>query len=167
MHTTEEWQHKLWKGLASDRTVMLGLTEIENGYPRPMTAQVQSEDGRIWFFTARENALVQLLTQNDRAFATFASKGHDLFATIHGTLHLSNDRAMIDRLWNRFVAAWFEQGKEDPKLALLRFDPEHAEIWEDASSVVAGAKMLLGFDPKKEYRDRVADVPLTPTGRHH
>ena len=38
------------------------------------------------------------------------------------------DRAAIDRLWNRFVAAWFEKGKDDPKLALLRFDPERAVL---------------------------------------
>ena len=67
---------------------------------------------------------------------------------------------MIDRLWNRFVAAWFDKGKDDPKLALLRFDTEQAEIWLDGSSVVAGIKMLLGFDPKEDYKDHVAKVAL-------
>jgi general stress protein 26 len=68
---------------------------------------------------------------------------------------------MIDRLWNRYVAAWFEGGKDDPQLTLLRFDAERAEIWADASSLMAGIKILLGMDPKKEYRDKVADVRLT------
>ena len=67
---------------------------------------------------------------------------------------------MIDRLWNRFVAAWFEGGKDDPKLALLRLDAERAEIWLDGSSLVAGAKMMLGMDPKKDYKGKVAEVPL-------
>ena len=58
------------------------------------------------------------------------------------------------------VAAWFEGGKDDPKLALLRLDPERAEIWIDASSFVAGVKLLLGIDPKKDYRDKVAEVSL-------
>ena len=66
---------------------------------------------------------------------------------------------MIDRLWNRFIAAWFES-KDDPKLALLRFDAGTAEIWPDASSLVAGIKMLLGVDPKEEYKDKVAKVAL-------
>lgn len=73
---------------------------------------------------------------------------------------MDKDRAAIDRLWNRFVAAWFEGGKEDPKLALLRFDPQEAEIWLDGSSVMAGIKMLLGFDPKESYKDNVAKVDL-------
>jgi general stress protein 26 len=83
-----------------------------------------------------------------------------LFATVHGSLQLDNDRKTIDRLWSPFIAAWFEQGKDDPKLALLRLDPERAEIWLDGSSVVAGIKMLLGADPKKEYKENVAEVSL-------
>ena len=92
--------------------------------------------------------------------ATFASKGHDLFATIHGRLSLDNDRKAIDRLWNPYVAAWFEGGKDDPTLALLRFDTEKAEIWEDASSLVTGIKMLLGYNPQEDFKDKVASVKL-------
>jgi general stress protein 26 len=103
---------------------------------------------------------VRRLAEGNRAIATLSSKGHDLFATVHGSLHLDNDRRNIDRLWNRFVAAWFEGGKDDPKLALLRLDAEQAEIWLDGSSLVAGIKMLLGVDPKESYGDQVAKVAL-------
>ena len=76
------------------------------------------------------------------------------------SLQLDNDRRNIDRLWNRFVAAWFEGGKEDPKLALLRLNAERAEIWLDGSSLVAGIRLLLGVDPKESYKDQVAKVTL-------
>ena len=66
---------------------------------------------------------------------------------------------MIDRLWNRFVAAWYE-GKDDPKIALIRLDADQAEIWIDASSLVAGIKMLIGIDPKQDYEGKVAEVRL-------
>jgi general stress protein 26 len=83
-----------------------------------------------------------------------------LFASIQGRLSLDNDRAAIDRLWNPHVAAWYKGGKNDPKLALLRLDAERAEIWENASSLVAGIKTLFGADPKQDYRDKVAKVKL-------
>jgi general stress protein 26 len=161
MATPQELETKLWKALGSDRTVMLGLDGVEDGHARPMTAQFESERGPIWFFTSKDNTLVHELEQGarDRAIATFSSKGHDVFATIHGSLAIDTDRATIDRLWNRFVAAWFE-GKDDPKLALLRLDAERAEIWADGSSLIAGAKLLLGMDPKKDYKGKVAEVPL-------
>jgi general stress protein 26 len=160
MPTPQELEAKFWKALKSDMTVMLGLSGVDEGHTRPMTAQVDDTPGPIWFFTARDNAIVQNLDRSSRAVATFASKGHDLFATIHGQLVLDRDRATIDRLWNRFVAAWYQGGKDDPALALLRLDAERAEIWQDASSLVAGIKMLLGADPKEDYKDHVAKVSL-------
>ncbi len=164
MTTPRELEAKFWKALKSDMTMMLGLVGVDDGHMRPMTAQLDGDAGRgqIWFFTAKDTAIAEAVGGNGRAIATFASKGNDLFASIHGRLSLDNDRAVIDRLWNRFVAAWFEQGKDDPRLALLRFDPERAEIWADASSIVAGIKLLLGVDPKEEYKDKVAEVSLKP-----
>jgi general stress protein 26 len=161
MPTPNELEAKFWKALKSDMTVMLGLDGIDDGHARPMTAQIEGDEGGpIWFFTARDNHLVKNLGNGDRAIATFASKGHDLFATLHGRLSLDTDRAVVDRLWNRFVAAWYERGKDDPKLALLRLDPDRGQIWLDGSSLVAGIRMMLGFDPKEDYRDNVAKVNL-------
>lgn len=160
MPTPDELEAKFWKALKSDMTMMIGL-DGSNIIPRPMTAQLEAEArGPIWFFTARETELVLGLSSGSQATATFVSKGHDLFATVQGRLQIDNDRVMIDRLWNRYVEAWFEGGRDDPKLTLLRFEPEQAEIWLDASSVVSGIKMLLGYDPKEEYKDNVAKVDL-------
>lgn len=166
MTTPKDIEAKFWKALQSDMTMMLGLDGVEDGHARPMTAQLDGARSPIWFFTSKDNAIVQKLTQSgsgsngDRAIATFASKGHDIFATVHGTLRLDDNRLTIDKLWNRYVAAWFAGGKDDPKLALLRLDCETAEIWVDASSLVAGLKLLLGADPKEEYKDKVAQVRL-------
>jgi general stress protein 26 len=160
MPTPQELEKQFWKALKSDMTMMLGLDGVEDGHARPMTAQIEGERGPIWFFTAKDHAIVQNLNKGNRAIATFASKGHDLFATVHGGLQLDNDRAAIDRLWSPFVAAWFKGGKDDPKLALLRFDAEKAEIWQNEYSLVAGIKLLLGEDPKEQYKDKVAEVRL-------
>jgi len=166
MPTEAEIKEKFWKALKSDMTMMLGLDGVEDGHARPMTAQIDEEAngkdrGPLYFFTSKDNGIVQKLgAGNDRTIATFASKGHDLFATVHGSLSIHNDRATIDRLWNRFVAAWYEGGKDDPKLTLLKLDTDSAEIWIDASSMIAGIKMLLGADPKQDYKDKVAEVNL-------
>jgi general stress protein 26 len=160
MATAENLQAKFWKALHSDRTMMLGLDGVEDGHARPMTAQAEGDQGPIWFFGSTDNDLVSNLAKGNRAIATFASKDHELFATVHGELSLDHDVATIDRLWNPFVAAWYEGGKDDPKLALLRLDADTAEIWLNESSVFAGLKMLLGRDPKADYADKVATVAL-------
>ena len=156
----KDLEEKFWSALKSDMTLMLGLDGVEDGHARPMTAQVENNRSPLWFFTARDNGIVRKLGEGNRAIATFASKGHALFAAIHGELRIDNDRAVIDRLWNRFVAVWYEGGKDDPKLVLLRFDAEHAEIWLNESSIVTGIKLLMGSDPKKDYKDKVGTVDL-------
>jgi general stress protein 26 len=160
MAKEKELEERLWKALKSDMTVMLGLTDVQ-GDARPMTAQIEDDNyDTIWFFTSKDTEIAQKLPAQRPAMATFASKSHDLFATIHGSLSVATDPRVVDRLWNSYVAAWFEKGKDDPHLALLRFNPERAEVWIDASSFVAGIKLLLGFDPKKEYRDKTGEVRL-------
>jgi general stress protein 26 len=160
MATTQDIEAQFWTAIKSDRTVMLGLVGVDDGHTRPMTAQCEGDQGPIWFFTNRDAAIAADLGNGRRAIAAFTSKGHDLFATVHGDLRVDNNRAVIDRLWNSHVAAWYTDGKDDPALTLLRFDAETAEIWLDGSSVVAGIQMLFGRDPKLAYKDNVAVVKL-------
>jgi general stress protein 26 len=154
---------RLWKALKDDRTVMLGLAGVEEGHSQPMTAQIlhdEDERGPIWFFTSTDSDLVKALTDSHRAVVHFSSKGHDLFASLHGMLTLDNNRQVIDQLWNSFIAAWYEGGKDDPKLQLLRLDPERAQVWLNENNLWAAVKLLLGSDPKKDYKDKVGDVRL-------
>ncbi len=160
MTTPAEIEEKFWKALKSDMTMMLGLQGVDDGHARPMTALVEEAGrGPIWFFTAKDTALYQALPRHSRATSTFASKGHDLFASVHGTLTVESSHTVIDRLWNPFIASWYE-GKDDPKLALLRLDADRAEVWLNASSLLAGIKMLFGVDPKKDYASKVVEINL-------
>lgn len=162
MPSNIEIEDKFWKALKSDMTVMLGLTGVEEGHAQPMTAQFDGEAGRgpIYFFTAKDTDLVEALGAGQAAALHFADKGHDLFASVEGRLAPVSDRALVDRLWNKWVAAWYQGGKEDPNLQLIRFEPDHAQIWLNENNLFAGVKMLLGHDPKKDYEDKVADVRL-------
>ena len=160
MPTKKDIEARFWKALKSDMTMMLGLVDVEDAHARPLTAQLGGRKGAIWFFTAKDTAIVKGLKKSGKGIASFVSKKHDIFATLHGRLSLDTDKATLDRLWNPFVAAWFEKGKQDPKLALLRFDPAKAEIWLDDSSFFAGIKMLLGADPKKDYAKNVARIKM-------
>lgn len=154
---------KFWKELDDSPFVMLGLDGVEDSRTRPMTAQVdrrngadKEDGGRIYFFASRSEDLARETGASHRAVATFAAKGHGLFAHIHGTLALDDDRAVIDRLWNPIIASWYKDGKDDPDLALLRFDATRADVWEatpGATMKAAALKMLFDIDPGKEHQD--------------
>ena len=162
MPTPTELTDKFWKALADDRTVMLGLHGVHEGHTRPMTALLDDgARGPIWFFTAKDHDLTRAMGQSDRAIGSYSGKGHDLFASLRGTLQIVNDRSTIDRLWNPVIAQWYE-GKDDPKLALVRFDVEDAKIW---LSTVRGflkpaLNKLLGRKPDAGAKQDVAEVGL-------
>ena len=163
MPNEAEITEKFWKAVKSDRTMMVGLAGVGESLAQPLTAQLDDdhEEGPIYFFTAKDADLVQDMGARHAATAYLASKGHNLFASVEGELIADNDRATIDRLWNPFVAAWFEGGKDDPNLQLLRFEPGRAQIWLNDHSLVAGVKLLLGRDPKAAYAGKTADVRLS------
>jgi general stress protein 26 len=127
MPTAAELKLQFWSTLKSDLTVMLGLAGADNAHLRPMTAQLDGDKRPIWFFSAKDTELVTKAARNHNAIISFVSKNHGLWATVHGTLSIDNDPEMIGRPWNRYVAAWHEKGKDDPKLALLRLDPKDGE----------------------------------------
>jgi general stress protein 26 len=158
MTDTRELETRFWKHLGDDRTLMLGADGIA---PRPMTAIAEDDRAPLWFFTSSETDLGRHLDASPGvdAVASFAAKDHALFAMLTGRLVADNDRAVIDRLWNPFIAAWFT-GKDDPKLRLLRMDATEAHVWLNENSMLAGIKLLLGSDPKKDYKDKAGDVDL-------
>jgi general stress protein 26 len=156
---------RFWKALRADRTVMLGLAGTGEGHAQPMTAQFDGErnGSPVWFFTSRETDLARAVNmgrEGQAAVALFAGKGHDLFAAVDGKLSIEADRARVDQLWNPYVAAWFEGGKSDPKLELLRFEFDRAQIWLNEHSLIAGVRMMLGSDPKRLFKDKVATLSV-------
>ncbi len=162
MPSPGELREKLWKSLGSDMVVMLGLRGAKDGHKRPMAAQLRDTDpSTIWFFGDRTTELAEALAAGPgEAEACYSAKGHELFACLHGRLAIDNDRAVIDELWNPHVAAWYPGGKEDPKLVLFRYDPEHAEIWDAEMGLLASVKALFGVDPEKAEREKHASVAL-------
>lgn len=159
-HTDAEIEAKFWAALRKDMTVMLSIARHQDA--RPMTAQLEGKEdsGPIWFFASADTEVVHEVVGTQESTFTFVSKGFDVWANVVGTIEVSHDRAKVDELWNPYVAAWYEGGKDDPKLRLLRFDPSQAKIWLDGSSVVAGILSIFGRDPKKSYQDNVAEVSL-------
>lgn len=136
----DQVKQDMWKAMADSPFVMIGL-EGDGRHSEPMTAQLDPDaNGAFWFYTKRDNRIAP----GGRAMAQFVSKGHGLYACIAGTLTRETDPAVVDRYWNKQVEAWFDGGRDDPDLLMLRFDLDDAEIWEEDTSISGKFKMLTG-----------------------
>ena len=137
----DEIKEEFWESLADSPNVMIGL-EGQHAHSVPMRAQLDEDaNSAIWFYTSKDNRLAK----GGRAMMQFASKGHDLFACISGNLVEESDETVIDKHWNNAAAAWYEEGREDPSLLMLRLDLGSAEIWEADPGIVGIFKMMTGM----------------------
>ena len=159
MSDAAELKKHLWKHMEAGPFVMIGLEG--GGHSEPLTVQLDKDQvDTLWFFIGRDNRM----GRGGRAMAQFVSKGQDFFACLAGTARIDMDRAMIDKLWNKQAEAWFAGGKEDPNLALLRFDIEDAELWETDVSLTGRVKMLFGGTIKPNEASSHAHVATTAVG---
>lgn len=135
MADAKEMKDKFWDALEDSPFVMLGLAGVDETHTQPMTAQFDDDlPNRIYFYTNKQNRLVQALTASHAGVISFQAKNHDLFACIHGTMVIDNDQEVIKKFWSPVVSAWFDGGQADPNLTLLRFDCGEAQIWKAGTS---------------------------------
>ena len=164
MADDREIEEKFWKALEHSPFLMLGIEGAREGATQPMTANFDDEDrdsGRLYFFTAKDHDLTRAMGQSNRGIAAYSAKDHGLFASLRGTLTIDIDPATIERLWSPVVAEWYD-GKDDPKLALVRFDVEDAKIWlSDIEGFLKPAlNKLFGRKPEAGMKEKVAEVSL-------
>lgn len=161
--TPADAEAEFWKSLKHSNTGMLRLDQP--GYhSQPMTAFREAETGTIWFFTRDDTDLAQdAAAPGQSAMFSYGSKDQKVWACIHGFLSVhGHDRAVIDRYWNPVLAAWYPDGKDDPKLTLLRFDADEGRVWVSEGGLFKFAYEIAKANMTRTLPDAgdVADVNL-------
>jgi general stress protein 26 len=101
---------------------------------RPMTSQQLDDAGNLWFFTSDVTDFVRHLNEHPEVNVAFSDPDDSLYVSVAGHAELTRDRAKIDELWSPLVSAWFDGGKEDPHLSLIKVHVNSAEYWDTKSS---------------------------------
>jgi general stress protein 26 len=145
-------QRELWDKVKSVRPAMMTTIDEDGSLrSRPMWTLGDNFDGSLWFFTADDAPKAEELARNQHIGLSYAAPDKDLYVSVTGRAEVVDDRAKVDELWNVFAEAWFPDGKDDPHLALIRVDVDHAQYWEDKKpKVLQLAEVVIGI---------VRDVP--------
>lgn len=151
-----EVRDRMWEKMAKSPFVMISLIGSDQ-HAEPLTAQLDEEvTGKFWFYTRTDNRVAP----GGPAMAHYASKDHKIFACIRGNLVPETNEAIVDKYWSNITEAWFDGGRHDPMLLMLRFELEDAEIWEGDESILGKIKMLTGMKISGEEMGRHVETAL-------
>lgn len=121
---------------------MLGIVGAHD-HMQPMTHYFDAETMTLRFITASDTELVGEIGQGATARFTLTTRDGTFYACIHGPIRQSEDREALDAIWSPAAAAWFEGGRDDPKITLLEMPIREAAIWTVTdSSLKFGVEML-------------------------
>lgn len=127
--------NQLWDEIEAVHAGMLG---IDGAYMhmQPMAPYVDRSTNTIWFFTKTDSEIAQEIRPGSRAHFCLVGKNHDYHACLSGLIETRADRAKIDQYWSSLVAAWYENGKDDPRLTMLALHVDDAEIWASTGNTL-------------------------------
>ena len=94
---------------------------------RPLAVLDRDFDGTVWFFTQDPSPKTRDIAEDPQVNVSFGDGKS--YLSLAGTASVERNQIRIDQLWNPMVEAWFENGREDPTVALLRVDATSAEFW--------------------------------------
>jgi len=129
--------------------------ETQSLHAVPMSRQEVDDEGNLWFLFSSESETYQNLQKNNHISVLYSDVSNYNFLSINGTAEISTDKKRIEKYWNKMVEAWFEKGKDDPAVRILKVVPSEAHYWDNKSnklvtflkvavSAVSGQKLDVG-----------------------
>ncbi len=145
---------KKLKELAEGIDICMFCTQLET-LPitaRPMSANEVDDEGNIWFISnARSNKNFEI-KKDDKVQLFFSKISDSQYLSVFGTASIYTNQQIIDEHWEPIAKAWFEEGKEDPDVTVIKVVPSYAYYWDTkdgkaisflkwATAAVTGAKI--------------------------
>lgn len=138
----------LFDVLDDSRAGMLGVKHADQ-HMQPMTHHADRDSAELWFITSSETDLVKAIGTGAEAHYCITKGDGTFYACLSGRLEVSHDREKLDEVWSVVAAAWFDEGRDDPDVTLLRLGLEDAAIWTATDSA-----MTFGLEIARAKLDR-------------
>lgn len=144
----------LWSEIDGVHAGMLGLQGSHLHF-QPMAPHADPHTNAIWFYSRSDTALVEALHPSARAHFCLIGRNHDYHACLTGTLEIRNDPAKRDEYWSTITEAWYDGGKDDPRLVMLALKLDEADIWAST-----GNPLKFGWEiARANLNDNVKPAP--------
>jgi general stress protein 26 len=117
--------------LIRDIRIALLTTADRDGsfHTRPLQTLQVEDDRKLWFFTDWGSRKTDELHHDARVSLGYADPAKNVYVAVTGSGRLIRDIQKAKELWSIEQRAYYPEGPEDERLALLRVVIERAEYW--------------------------------------
>ena len=132
------------------------LRDSETGGTRPMAIQEADDAGALWFLSASDSHKNAEIQADPKVRLYLQSSKHSGFLVLDGRASISRDPQRIDDLWNPILKTWFTEGKDDPRITVIKVMPQSGYYWDNKhGELVAATKMVIGAAIGKTLDDSI------------
>lgn len=110
---------------------------------RPMNTAQVDDDGNLWFLSATDSSKNEEIDYDPLVQLFYVNTSDSEYLTVFGKASISKDQNKIEEVWTPVAKAWFTEGKDDPRITLIKVTPEEAYYWDTKTNkMVAMIKVL-------------------------
>lgn len=134
--STENLTHqdaiKKIKDLSESAKVCMFCTELDKlpFNSRPMSLQETDDEGNLWFISSDTSNKNFEIKEDRRVQLFFMNNSDYQYLSVYGTATIYKDRSTIEDKWSPMAKAWFENGKDDPNVSIIRVEPTDTYYWD-------------------------------------
>jgi general stress protein 26 len=133
---------------------------------RPMSTAQVDDEGNLWFLSASDSYKNEEVDYDPNVQLFYVNTPDSEYLTVFGKAYISTDRKKIDEVWKPLAKAWFTEGKDDPRITLLKVVPEEAYYWDTKTNkMVAMLKILTAAVTGQTMDDSVEGKLAVKTSR--
>ncbi len=139
------------KEMAEGKICLFCTYEDSEVVSRPMSTQKVEDDGTIWFFSDKNSVKNDQIVTDNKVYLMYADTSKQHYLSLIGYAEIVFDKNKIDELWTPIAKAWFEEGKDDPDITLLKVMPDNGHYWDTKNGkLVSTIKIAIAAMTGKE-----------------
>src|ERR1700759_4938503 len=121
-----------FKELVKHNAVCLFTTNLSSVplETRPMSTQKVCDQGNFWFLSSRDSNKNNEIGNGSDVQLFFSNTSDSEYLSVFGKATISTDKSKIEELWTPIAKAWFTEGKDDPRITVIKVTPKDAFYWD-------------------------------------
>lgn len=110
---------------------------------RPMSTAQVDDDGSLWFLSASDSSKNEEIGYDPQVQLFYVNTSDSEYLTVFGKASVVRDDQKIREVWTPIAKAWFKDGKDDPRVTLIKVTPEEAYYWDTKTNKMVSMIKIL------------------------